>query len=565
MTHLSSAWPNHMTETSNSDFKEGADFTNSLEEGGTDPITNDLHRQLKNRHVAMISIGGAIGTGLFIGTGTALSHGGPAALVLGYAFTGLIAWALMCSLGEMICHLPIPGGHQALGYRFVSPSLGFTLGWAYWYLWSICLATELSASAILILFWTSKINPALWIILFLVGVALINLGGARIYGSYLTSYAYEVPSKSMLNQELKIGIAGEMEFWFCSIKILTIVVVVLLGIALDLGAVTGDRIGFRYWKDPGPFVQYKGVPGATGRFCAFISVFITACFSYIGIETTAIAAAEAKNPRRNMPRAIKRVLGRVLVFYITGTAVISVLVPSNDPRLSLAVSTGAKSPFVMAIKNAGIKGLPSVINAALLTSSWSAASSNLYVSSRTLYGLSITGNAPRFLSKVTSNGVPIYCYFVGLVVGSLSLMSADRGKIGQFFGYLVNMTSVSGLLTWVSIFFTYIRFHAGTIVQKYDRSQLPYQSPLGPKGAWCGLVCTVVIIIINGFGVFLKGNWDFQTFFTCYFPVVAFIVGLVTHTWWTGSKMVPIGRMDFDTGSKLCSRLICYYIRQIKS
>ncbi|KAH9811814.1 amino acid permease/ SLC12A domain-containing protein [Melampsora americana] len=505
---------------SNSNEKDNG---GGLESQGIPVEPNNLHRTLQNRHVAMISIGGAIGTGLFIGTGTALSNGGPASLVLGYSLTGVLAWALMCSLGEMICHLPIAGGHTALAYRFFSPSLGFALGWAYWYLWSICLATELAACAILIRFWTTKINPALWILIFLFGVALINLGGARMY--------------------------GEMEFWFCSIKILTIVGVIILGIILDLGGVTGDRIGFRYWKDPGPFVQYAGVPGAIGRFCGFFSVFITAAFSYIGIETTAIAAAEAKNPRRNMPKAIKRVLGRVLVFYVVGTAVISVLVPSNERRLLLSVSTGAKSPFVIAVQKAGIKGLPSIINAALLTSAWSAASSNLYVSSRTLYGMSLTGSAPRFLSKLTSNGVPIYCYFAGIAVGALAFMSADAGKIGHVFGALCNMTSVTGLIVWASIFATYIRFHSGMIVPKYDKSQLPYQSPLGPKAAWCGLVCCVIIILTNGFRVFLKGGWQFETFFTCYFPVFAFILMALTHARKTGATFVPKGSMDFDTGS----------------
>ncbi|EGG03258.1 uncharacterized protein MELLADRAFT_38039 [Melampsora larici-populina 98AG31] len=487
--------------------------------------TNDLQRQLKNRHVAMISVTfpRTSGTGLFIGTGTALSHGGPASLVIGYAFTGILAWALMCSLGEMICHLPVAGGHTSLAFRFFSPSMGFTLGWAYWYTWS--LTAELAASAILIRFWTTSINPALWMIIFLIGVSLINLGGARLY--------------------------GEMEFWFCSIKIVTIVGVVILGIILDLGGVTGERIGFRYWRDPGHieiiFHQYAGVPGAAGRFCGFFSVFITAAFSYIGIEFSAMAAAEAKNPRRNMPKAIRRVFGRVLLFVGSSLEVgtLALLVPSNEPRLKLAVATGAKSPFVIAVQNAGIRGLPSVINASLLTSALSSGSSILYVCTRTLYGLSISGNAPRFLSKLTSNGLPIYCYFVGIAMGSLSLMSAGEGKAGRVFGFLVSMTSVSGLLTWASIFATYIRFHGGMAVQRYDKSQLPYRSPLGPKAAWGGLLCCVVIIITNGFGVFLKGSWDFETFFTCYFPVVAYILTFIAHSWWTGSKLVAKGSMDF--------------------
>jgi len=355
------------------------------------PVPQQLHRQLQNRHVAMISIGGAIGTGLFIGTGSALATGGPLSLVLGFALMGLMVWTLMCSLGEMIAHLPIPGGHLALADRFFSPSLSFTLGWSYWYLWSLVLPSELSASALFIGFWTVKVPMAIWIFIFLVIVALINLGGVRFY--------------------------GEMEFWFSSVKVITIVAVIVLGIALDLGAVTGDMIGFRYWKNPGLFVQYEDVPGGFGRVLGFLSVLVLAAFSYIGVEMPAIAAAEAKNPRRNLPRAIKRVAGRVLGFYISSTIVVSMLVPSNEPRLRLNSATGAKSPFVIAIHNAGIKGLSSVINGCLLSFTLSAASSDLYISSRSLYGLSITGNAPRFLAKTTRNGLPIYCYLIGIMMG----------------------------------------------------------------------------------------------------------------------------------------------------
>ncbi|OAV89580.1 hypothetical protein PTTG_08449 [Puccinia triticina 1-1 BBBD Race 1] len=498
-------------------------LSNAGAESSDLPESHQLHRQLQNRHVAMISIGGAIGTGLFIGTGSALANGGPFTLVFGYSLMGLMIWTLMCSLGEMIAHLPIPGGHLALADRFFSPSLSFTLGWSYWYLWSMTLPTELSASALFVGFWTEKVNMAIWIFIFLVIVSLINLGGVRFY--------------------------GEMEFWFSSVKVITIVAVIILGLVLDLGAVTGDRIGFRYWRDPGLFAQYAGVPGASGRFLGFLSVLVSAAFSYIGVEMPAIAAAEAKNPRRNLPRAIKRVAGRVLGFYVLSTIVVSMLVPSNEPRLRLNSSTGATSPFVIAIHNAGIKGLSSVINGSLLSFTLSAASSDLYISSRTLYGLSITGNAPRFLAKTTRNGLPIYCYFIGIIMGALAFMAASHGQAGVVFGYLSNMTSVTGLMSWAGIFITYIRFRAGIKVQGFDRSQLPYQSPVGVTGAWCGFISCVIITVLNGFRVFLKDKWDVATFITCYFPVAAFVLLFGVHRWWTKAGMVEKQHMDFVTGS----------------
>ena len=175
-------------------------------------------------------------------------------------------------------------------------------------------------------------------------------------------------------------------------KVLTIVGLIILCIVIDLGGAPGhDRLGFRYWKNPGPFVQYKEIAGTTGRFLGWWAVMTQAAFSYIGTEIVAIAAGEAKNPRRNLPKAIKRVYIRILLFYIGGTFIIGLLVPSNDPGLNLNSGDAASSPFVIAIETAGIKGLPSVINACLLTSAWSAGNSDLYCSSRALceYALSL--------------------------------------------------------------------------------------------------------------------------------------------------------------------------------
>lgn len=329
--------------------------------------------------------------------------GGPAGLLMGFAAVGSVCYAVMVALGEMVAHLPIPGGHISLAQRFVSPALSFTMGWNYWYNWTIVLPAELNAAAVLIGYW-SDVNPAVWISVCLVVAVAINLGGTKLY--------------------------GEMEFWFAIIKVLTIVGLIILGIILDAGGgPDGDAIGFRYWNNPGPFVQRLGYSGALGRFLGFWSVLNQAAFSYIGTEIVAICAGEAKNPRRNLPKAIKRVYIRIILFYILGVFIIGLLVPSNEPRLNLGSGTAASSPFVIAINRAGIPALPSIINACLLTSAWSAASSDLYTSSRALYGLALNGNAPRFLRKVNSWGLPWVCVAVGIAFSFLSYMSAGASLL----------------------------------------------------------------------------------------------------------------------------------------
>lgn len=212
--------------------------------------------------------------------------------------------------------------------------------------------------------------------------------------------------------------------------------------------------------------------------------------------TNKIAAGEAKNPRRNLPRAIKRVYIRILLFYILGTFIIGLLVPSNATDLNLATSTAAKSPFVIAIKTAGIKGLPSVINAALLTSAWSAASSDLYTSSRAIYGLSLAGNAPKFFSYTTKRGLPIVAVAFCSVFGVLAFMGVKSGS-NKVFGWFQNMTSVAGLMTWFGISLTYLRFYAGLKAQGYDRSKLPYVSRLNPYAAWYAVIACPVICFVS--------------------------------------------------------------------
>ncbi|KAJ7179400.1 amino acid permease-domain-containing protein [Mycena filopes] len=197
-----------------------------------------LVRQLKNRHIAMISIGGVIGTGLFLNTANSLRLGGPIGLLLGYLAVGSITYSVMISLGEMVAYLPIPGGHIKLAERFVDPAFSFTMGWNYWYNWTIVLPAELSAAAVLVDYWSGgSVNNAAWISIVLVVCVGINMCGAGVY--------------------------GEAEFIFASIKVITITGLIILGIVLDLGGGPNhDRIGFRYWKHPGPFVQYNNIAGA---------------------------------------------------------------------------------------------------------------------------------------------------------------------------------------------------------------------------------------------------------------------------------------------------------------
>ncbi|KAH7107061.1 amino acid permease-domain-containing protein [Auriculariales sp. MPI-PUGE-AT-0066] len=468
-------------------------------------VEQQLQRGLKQRHMAMISIGGVIGTGLFVGTANALANGGPLGLFLAYSIVGSVCFSVMISLGEIVSMFPLPGGHIRLAERFVEPALSFTLGWNYWYNWVIIMPAELSAAAIIINFWTKSVNNAAWVSITLVVTIIINLFGSKGY--------------------------GEAEFWFASIKVITITGLIILSIIITAGGGPNhETIGFRYWKHPGPFVQYLGIPGATGRFLGFWACINQAAFSFIGTEIVAIAAGEAQNPRRAIPRAIKKVYIRILLFYMLGTFCIGLLVPSNEPGLSLGNKDAKGSPFVIAIQNAGIKVLPSIVNAALLTSAWSAASSDLYTSSRALYGMALSKNAPKIFSKTTKRGLPLLSLIVCAAFGLLAFMAVSNGA-GKVFGWFANMTSVAGLMTWFGICIVYLRFYAGLKSQGIDRTTLPFASKLQPYAAIYGCVMCFVFCLFSGFSVFIRGQWAVDTFVTTYFPLMFFFV------LWGGSKL----------------------------
>lgn len=483
-----------------------------------------LQRRLKERHVAMISIGGVIGTGLFLGTATALMEGGPVGLLLGYTFMGTMCYCVMITVGEMISLLPIPGGHIRLAERFVDPAFSFAMGWNCWYCWTFTIPAELSAAATLIDYWNPGVNNAVWITVCLVVAVGINLFG--------------------------VGTYGEMEFIFASIKVITITGLLILGIVLDLGGgPSHDRIGFQYWKNPGPFVQFDGIAGAKGRFLGFVRVLIQAAFSFIGTEVVTMAAAEMKNPRYTMPRAIRTVYVRILLFYIGGVFVIGLLVPSNSPLLSLNSSNASSSPFVIAINRAGIRYLPSILNAVILTSAWSASSSDLYLSSRGLYGLALTGNAPKVFLRTSRSGHPYVAVMFCSLFSLLSYMVVNTSS-GIVFIWFADMGATTGLLAWFCIGVTYIRFHQGLQAQGYDRKRLPYASRLQPYASWWVIASSLVTLLFSGWQVFLKANWSTATFVTTYLPIMLFPVLYLSAKFLMRVPLVKPSEMDFKSGTE---------------
>ncbi|MES9683286.1 amino acid permease, partial [Gottfriedia acidiceleris] len=290
-----------------------------------------LKRGLKARHLTMISIGGSIGTGLFLASGTSISQAGPGGAVLAYGLIGIMVYFLMTSLGEMATYLPVSGSFSTYGSRYVDPAFGFAMGWNYWYNWAITLAFELLASSMLMKYWFPHTPAVLWSGIFLVIILGLNLLSVKGY--------------------------GESEFWFSLIKVVTVVVFLVVGIAMIFGILSGHHAGFKnFTVGDAPF--HNG-------FLGVLSIFIVAGFSFQGTELIGVAAGETEHPEKNVPKAIRQIFWRILLFYVLAIIVIGLLIPYTDP--GLMKNDVAVSPFTLVFEKLGVAFAASVMNAVILT------------------------------------------------------------------------------------------------------------------------------------------------------------------------------------------------------
>jgi len=320
---------------------------------------------------------------------------------------------------------------------------------------------------------------------------------------------------------------------------------------VDLGGgPTHDRIGFRYWKNPGAMELYISSDPNTGRFLGLFSTLVNAAFSYGGVEMVAVAAGEAENPRKNIPKAVRRVFWRILFFYVLGSLAIGVLVPYNDPNLLSAQANGAagaaQSPWVIAIYRAGIPALPSIINAVILTSASSSANAFLYTGSRYLYALAQNGQAPRFLLRCSKAGVPYWCVAITASISLLTYMSCSTGA-NVVFEWFQNLTTIASLFTWCSICIAYIQFHKALKAQGIDRNTLIFKSPFQPYTAWAAFVFFALIIVFNGFYCW-SPTFDIDNFVTSYVGIPIFFVLYGFWKIFKRTKFIPPVDVDLHTG-----------------
>ena len=490
--------------------------------GNQNNANNDVQRGLKDRHISMIAIGGCIGTGLFMTSGGAIHDAGALGALLGYAIIGAMVFFLMTSLGEMATYLPVSGSFSTYATRFVDPSLGFALGWNYWFNWVITVAADVTIAAQIIQYWspTQAIPAWIWSLIFLVIIFALNALSVRVY--------------------------GESEFWFALIKVVTVIIFIAIGLLTILGIMGGGYVGFdTFTKGDGPILG----DGLGGSLLSILGVFLIAGFSFQGTELIGITAGESENPERAVPKAIKQVFWRILLFYVLAIFVIGMLIPYDSPALMGGEEDVATSPFTLVFEHAGIAFAASIMNAVILTSVLSAGNSGMYASTRMLYSMSKDKLAFSAFGKTNKSGVPYISLIVtgAIVVGIFFLQHIS----GDAYEYIVAASGMTGFIAWVGIAISHFRFRRAFSKQNYDKSKLKYKAKWFPFGPiFAGILC-VLVIIGQDVDFIQSGDFNLNRFIITYMGIPIFLIFFFYHKIRYKTKMIPLEEVDLRQDFKM--------------
>ncbi|KAF5963676.1 amino acid transporter AAT family [Fusarium coicis] len=474
------------------------------------PTQQDLlQRSLSARQVQMIAIGGTIGTGLFLGTGKSLATGGPASILIAYAIVGAIVFTTMLALGEMAAFIPVAGSFCTFAGRFVDDAFGFALTWNYWFNDAVSTASDLVALQLVLQYWTDNFPGWALSLIFWVVLIGVNIISVKAY--------------------------GELEYWLSLLKVITIVVFIVMGIVVNCGGnETGEYIGGKYWHIPGaPFV---------GGIGGFASVFVTASFAYGGTESIAITAGETKDPTRNLPKVVKNVFWRIILFYLLSILLIGLNVPYNYPDLNSKETR--TSPFTIVFEMTGAKAAGSVINAVILTSVLSAGNHALFAGVRLMYTLAIEGHAPKVLGKLNRNRVPWVAVLVTGFVAGLCFGSSFIGA-GDLWNWLQNIVGVSNQLSWISIGITSIRFRQALALQGKTHL-LPFKNWTYPYGPWICVILNSFLVLVQGWSCF-SPKFDGVSFVSFYIELPVMLLMFVVWKLIKKTKFVGLSEMDLET------------------
>ena len=477
-----------------------------------------VKRGLKTRHLSMLALAGIIGPGLLVGSGGALSNGGPASLIIGFGVIGIIAFSIMQSLGEMTTLYPSGGAFTGLADRFVDKGFAVAVGWNYFIIWAAVLANEYNVISSVLSYWSDKVPKWGYFLIF-----WFFFGGFQMLG---------------------VESFGEAEFWLGLLKIIGLLAYFIFSIVYASGGIkSAGAIGFKYWRDPGAF-NGNGFRGVA-------SVFVFCSTFYAGVESVAVAATETRNPRKAVPMAIRQVFWRIIFIYMGSALFFGITCPANSDGLINGGSRALKSPMTIAIQNAGWEGGVHLINSFILATCLSAINSSIFIGSRTLLFMAQDRKAPKFLGYTNKRGVPVFAILVTNLFGALSMMNLSTGA-AKAYSYIVNLSGVSTFLVWGAISFTHIKFRRAWTEQGRGVDELPFKSLWYPWNAYFGLAANVFLALVQGWATlspFVAGDFVDAYILLPLFPLIFIVYKLINKTKWHRSYEIDLDegrRRDLD-------------------
>ena len=436
------------------------------------PDENKLKRGLQNRHIQLIALGGAIGTGLFLGIGPAAVLAGPS-VILGYALAGIIAFFIMRQLGEMVVEEPVSGSFSHFAYKYWGSFAGFASGWNYWVLYILVSMSELTAIGIYVHFWWPSIPLWSSSLFFFLTINALNLTSVKVY--------------------------GEVEFWFSIVKVAAIIAMIFFGVYLLVSGSGGEQASIQnLWNDGGFFAKGLLSSDGKGGFQGLFSAIALIMFSFGGLELIGITAAEAENPEKTIPKATNQVIYRILIFYVGALVILFALSPWKN-------ITTDSSPFVMVFES--LKGfqfslfgktiyftsiIANVLNMIVLTAALSVYNSCVYSNSRMLFGLAEQGNAPAFLSKLNKNHVPLKAILVSGLFVAISIV-INKLMPEKALGILMSLVVSSLMINWLMISITHLKFRKS---KQAEQVKTKFPSFIYPLSNYICLVFLIGILVI---------------------------------------------------------------------
>jgi amino acid transporter, AAT family len=415
-----------------------------------------LSRELQSRHIELIAIGGAIGVGLFLGSASAIKTAGPGILI-NYIVAGMVIFFIMRALGELVLYKPVSGSFSTHATEFIGEWAGFFTGWTYWFMWIVIGMAEITAIGKYVHLWFPRIDNWIPALISLIVIYLINMIAVKVF--------------------------GEVEFWFALIKVITIVILILVGLLIIFTGIgnNGQATGFsNLWSHDGFLPN-----GFSGLLLSLQMVI----FAFIGVELIGITAGEAKDPDKTIPKAVDSVIWRILIFYVGSLAVIMAIYPwvGLDENVS---------PFVLTFEKVGIPGAAMIINMVVLTAALSSCNSGVFSSGRMLFNLSHLAQAPKAFQKVNDRSIPgkaITISTLFLLIGvALNYFIPQKA-----FAYITSIGTVGAVWTWIIIMFTHLKYHQQVKAGKIKRNQ--FQMPGAPFTNWIVIIFLVVVIVLLAF------------------------------------------------------------------